>query len=292
MTANGTDTADLVVRQPGPSGSDPNAPEEDVHQLQQVENTAGAFCGAALSATLGLLFFPITIFSCYTVDVMQETLVFRWGRYQKTVKEPGLHFDNMWGRDLRSISTKRATCDLPVTTIVDANGNPLNISAVVVYSYVDTMRAALSVDDADQYIRTQAEAALKQVVSKFPYESNDEKVACLKKEAEEVGRELVEALQKKATAAGAKVHSFQLQEMSYAPSIAAGMLRRQQAAALVEARQTIVKGAVDIAVEAVTALEEHSIKMTEEEKTRLVTNLLTVICSDQNAQPTVPLSSN
>lgn len=83
--------------------------------------------------------------------------------YARTIKEPGLHWVNTWGRTLQAVSTKRVACNLPVTTIVDVNGSPLVISAVLIYNFVDTMKAALSVDRADDFIRTQAEAVLKQV---------------------------------------------------------------------------------------------------------------------------------
>jgi hypothetical protein len=128
------------------------------------------------------------------------------------------------------------------------------------------------------------------VVSRYPYESQDAGAHSLKTETAVVGKELVELLQLKADVAGVKIVSFDLNEIAYAPEIAANMLRRQQANALVAARRTIVDGAVLIATEAVAQLKRNQIEMDPAQQTHLVTNLLTVICSDKDAQPTVPLT--
>jgi len=182
--------------------------------------------------------------------------------------------------------------ELGRTTVLDRNGNPLIISGVVVYQFVNPKRAALDVENPVGFVESQAEAVLKQVVSRFPYEaSRDVDEPCLKKEAEFVGKQLCQALQSKVEVVGALIHSFQLKEISYAPEIASAMLRRQQAQAMIESRQTIVQGAVEIAVEAVRSLEQHGVKLEPKEKTSLVSNILTVMCSDREAQPTLPLSN-
>ena len=140
-------------------------------------------------------------------------------------------------------------------------------------------------------------ATLKQVVSKYPYEADDEGEASpssqhrhglsLKTEAAQVSRELKDVLQDRLAHAGVKVLAFNLTDLSYAPEIAQAMLVRQQAEAMVKARRLIVKGAVDISEDAVNQLETKGVKMSETEKTKVVTNLLTVICGDQKATPTL-----
>eukprot|EP00339_Tiarina_fusa_P020505 CAMPEP_0117026498 /NCGR_PEP_ID=MMETSP0472-20121206/19474_1 /TAXON_ID=693140 ORGANISM="Tiarina fusus, Strain LIS" /NCGR_SAMPLE_ID=MMETSP0472 /ASSEMBLY_ACC=CAM_ASM_000603 /LENGTH=194 /DNA_ID=CAMNT_0004733519 /DNA_START=306 /DNA_END=890 /DNA_ORIENTATION=- len=194
----------------------------------------------------------------------------------------------MWGREIRKISTKQQSIELPKTTVVDSNGNPLIISAVIVYRISNSRRALLDVENSRIFVKNQAEAALKQTLSRFPYESNDGS-PCLKTEAEQIGKHLCNLLQRKVLQAGAMVDSFQLKEISYAPEIASGMLKRQQAIAIIEARQTIVQGAVDIAADAVTKLAERGIELSDSDQAKLVTNLLTVVCSDNDAQPTVPM---
>lgn len=131
---------------------------------------------------------------------------------------------------------------------------------------------------------------LKQVVSRHPYESPDKKTTSLKTEGKEVSRELVECLQKQVDQAGVRVQSFQINELSYAPEIASQMLKRQQAVALVQARAAIVEGAVETAHGAIVAMEEKGIRFSPEGKERLVTSLLTVMCSEHDAQPTVNVS--
>jgi len=212
----------------------------------------------------------------------------RWGKYEKQETEPGCHWSNIWGRDLRKINTAKLTIELPVTKIIDLNGNPLNVSAIITFYYNDVRRTVLHVANAYQFIRDQAQAIMKQVVSHYPYESNDGS-PCLKSETHEIGREMVELLQERVVVAGAKIISFDLNELAYAPEIASGMLKRQQANALVEARKTIVIGAVEIASGAIEALGKKGVGLTDTDKAHIVTNLLTVICSDKDASPTVPL---
>ena len=140
-------------------------------------------------------------------------------------------------------------------------------------------------------------ATLKQVVSKYPYEADDEGEASpssqhrhglsLKTEAAQVSRELKDVLQDRLAHAGVKVLAFNLTDLSYAPEIAQAMLVRQQAEAMVKARRLIVKGAVDISEDAVSQLEAKGVQLSKEEKTKVVTNLLTVICGDQKATPTL-----
>merc|ERR1712000_186088 len=238
---------------------------------------------------MGILCFPFTILgSCYTVEQNQEVVVLSYGKYAETSRSPGIHWSNMWGRSLRPVSIKKCSIELPKTTVIDGNGNPLIISAVIVYEIVNSRRSVLDVEHAPSFIKTQAEAALKQTLSRFPYESSDGS-PCLKTEASQIGEHLCSVLQDKVTQAGALVDSFQLKEISYAPEIAAGMLKRQQAIAIIEARQTIVQGAVDIAADAVDKLAQRGITLSDQDQAKLVTNLLTVVCSDNDAQPTVPL---
>jgi len=243
-----------------------------------------------LSCVLGVLCFPITVCSCYTVQERESAVLLTYGKYAGTVKEPGIHWANLWGRDLRKISTKVISVDLPHTKVIDANGNPLLISGVLTYQFVSPKKAVLDVENANKFVYTQAQAALKQIVSRYPYESDIEGTHCLKNESANIGNEMVSILQARVNISGTKIHSFAFNEISYAPEIAAGMLKRQQAAATVAARKVIILGAVEIAHGAVQELAERGVTMDDRAKVTLVTNLLTVICSDHDAQPIVPLN--
>jgi len=223
--------------------------------------------------------------SIYTLQEREEAVILRWGRYETTVVDPGIHFSNCCGRGMIRVLKTKKTIDLPREKIVDGNGTPLIISGIVTYYFDNPKRFALNVENAFQFIQNQATAVMKQIVSRYPYES--QKGHCLKNESEQIGNELVAVLQKKVDVTGAKIVSFQFNEMSYAPEIAAGMLKRQQAGALIEARNIIVKGAVDIAYGVVTELEGKGIEMQPSEKVRIVTNLVSIMTGEQEVTPTI-----
>jgi membrane protease subunit (stomatin/prohibitin family) len=188
------------------------------------------------------------------------------------------------------VATAAQSVDLPNQKMVDANGNPLQVSAMLVYNVKDSFKATISVQNYREFVMQQAQAVLKQVVSRHPYESPDHKATSLKTEGKQIGRELVDALQEKVDQAGVHIQSFQFNEMSYAPEIASQMLKRQQAVALVQARSAIVEGAVETAYGAIVAMEQKGIKFSTEGKEKLVTSLLTVMCSEHDATPTVQVS--
>jgi len=243
-----------------------------------------------LSLVLGIVFCPLTVLcSWFSVQEQEEVVTLTYGKYTGTVKEPGIHFKNCFGRDLRRVSLRKISVDLPNTKVVDKNGNPLQISGIVVFNFVNTKRATIDIDNAHHFVVNQAQAVMKQIVSQYPYENlrEDEKGACLKTEAAEIGAKFVQLLQTKVKIAGAKIHSFQFNEMSYAPEIAQGMLKRQQALATVSARKVIVEGVVEIAYGAIQKLESKGIVMSENEKTKIATNLLTVMCAEHDVQPTI-----
>jgi len=243
-----------------------------------------------LSIVLGLVFLPITLLASWVVvHPQEEAVVLVWGKFRRLLKSPGLSWVNMWGRKVIKISTKKQAIDIPRSVVADGNANPILVAGVVTYRFVDSAKAALEVEDAEGYVKTQALAVLKQVCSRYPYEAKEGE--SLKSEAQEIGAEMVALLQSKVTAAGAEVLAFELSDLTYAPEIAGAMLVRQQAQALVDARKTIVEGAVDIVHEAVQLLEKRGLELPVAERARTVSNLLTVICGDSNVQPTYPIAS-
>merc|ERR1712022_47052 len=236
------------------------------------------------SKVLSILFAPCSVFgSCYNVDVKTEAAVLHMGQLTEMQKKPGLHFAWPFGREIRTVSTKQQTMELPTSKIADAVGNPVMVSAILNYRVVDAKKAILSVENRTQYVNTNAQAVLKQTVSQYSYDQ-------LKTDHDEVNERMRCSLQPILVLAGIEGCSMSLNDLSYAPEVAAAMLKRQQAKALVDARTLIVEGAVKIAQDAVVMLEGNgTVQLNDEQKVKIVTNLLTVTCSDTDATPTVSL---
>jgi len=243
-----------------------------------------------LSCLLGTVCFGIGLCSCFTVAPKEEVVLLNFGKFNGIVKDPGCHFVCSVGREIRRVSTKVKSIMIPETKTIDVNGNPLIINGILAYQIRNSKRATLDVEYADDFVRTQGLAALKQIVSRYPYESDDAQ-HCLKTAADHISHEMVEVLQARVQVAGVQVLSFTFNEISYAPEIASGMLKRQQAQAILQARKVIVKGAVEIAQSAVHELEAQGIGMDDKAKARIVSNLLTVICSESATSTVLPLPS-
>src|SRR5262245_25477928 len=142
--------------------------------------------GNALSVVLGLLFFPITLLGSFVVvHPQEEVVVLFWGKLMTILGKPGLSWINVFGRQLIRVSRRQQTIELPKNTVADGNGNPIIVSGIVTFAYTDSRKVALEVEDAHEFARSQAMAVLKQVASKYPYESRDG--VSLKNEASRIG---------------------------------------------------------------------------------------------------------
>jgi len=256
-----------------------------------------------VSLVLGILCCPFTVCgSCFTVDQNYEMVTLNYGRYTGVIKEPGLHFQNCFGRELIKISKAKNTMELPHTKVIDKNGNPVMVSGVVFYYYRNTRKVALDVLQPEIFVRDQASAVMKQIVSQYPYEhmvinpdsdeeDNHDDVPCLKSDTQVISAALVKELQKRVQVVGVQIDSFRFNEVSYAPEVSVSLLKRQQAEAIITARTTLVEGAVRIASSTVNRLEKRGISMAPAERTRLVSNLLTVICAEEQVSPVLSLGS-
>jgi regulator of protease activity HflC (stomatin/prohibitin superfamily) len=238
-----------------------------------------------------ILFPPVLLFGFFVVNPREEIVVLRFGKYVTTLKTQGIRWIHPVGRTLHRISTRDTTLDIATTTVVEKNGNPIEISAVVLYRVEDTYKAALHVENYREFISDQAGAVVKRVASHFPYETADDQRACLKKESDEVTNAFISELQEAVNAAGLNVLNVRLNDLTYAPEIAQAMLMRQQAMALIDARKTIVEGAVDIVRDAVDRLQNAGLEVGQAERDELVTNLLVVICSGERAQPVLQVQA-
>lgn len=238
-----------------------------------------------------ICFPPILLAGFFVVNPREEIVVLRFGKYIATLKTQGIRWVHPVGRTLHRISTRDTTLDIPKTTVVEKNGNPIEISAVVVYRVADTYKAALHVANFRDFVNDQSSAVIKRVASHFPYESAEALVPCLKKESNDVSREFVAELQEAVNPAGVQILSVRLNDLTYAPEIAQSMLMRQQAMALIDARKTIVEGAVEIVRDAVDRLDKAGMKLNPIEHDALVCNLLVVLCSGDRAQPVLQVQS-
>ena len=238
-----------------------------------------------------LLFPPLLLFGFFIVNPREEVVVLRFGQYIETIATQGIRWVHPIGRELRRIPTQDISLHIPTSTVVERHGNPILISAVVVYRAEDTRKAALDVESFRHFIEAQAGAVIKRVSAHFPYDSPDHSEPCLRVESDVVTQAYLEELQKAVSPAGIRVLSVRLNDLTYAPEIAQAMLMRQQALALMDARKTIVEGAVALVKDAVDRLHEAGLEVSAVQKQALISNLLIVLCSGERAQPVMQVQS-
>jgi len=214
-----------------------------------------------------------------------------FGNYQGTVRAPGLQYVNPFTKR-RRVSTRIRNHETPLAKVNDADGNPIEIAAVVVWQVEDTAKAIYAVDDFVQFVATQAETAVRHIATSYAYETHGSGQLSLRDNADEITQQLSAEIQARVTPAGVKIIESRLTRLSYAAEIAQAMLRRQAASAVVGARQRIVEGAVGMVKMALTQLEaEGVVELDEERKAAMVSNLLVVLCSEQATQQVVNTGS-
>jgi regulator of protease activity HflC (stomatin/prohibitin superfamily) len=210
-----------------------------------------------------------------------------FGRYRGTIRDPGLHWVNPFARR-RRVSTRIRNQESAQAKVNDADGNPIEIAAVVVWQVADTAMALYSVDDFTQFVTIQTETAVRHIASSYPYDNRGSGALSLRDNAEEITRQLSAEISNRVAPAGVHVIESRLTRLSYAAEIAQAMLRQQQANAVVGARQRIVEGAVGMVQLALARLEQEGVvELDEERKASMVSNLLVVLCSEQATQPVV-----
>jgi regulator of protease activity HflC (stomatin/prohibitin superfamily) len=191
----------------------------------------------------------------------------------------------------KKISMKAITLDNPKQKINDAMGNPIDIGIIVIWRVVNAAQAVFAVDDYMQYVSTQADSALRDVARLYPYDA-PEGAMSLRSSSQEVADQLETELQARVEMAGLQIIEARITHLAYAPEIAAAMLQRQQATAIIEARQKIVDGAVGMVEMALEKLSENQVcQLDEERKAQMVSNLLVVLCGNRDAQPVVNTSN-
>ncbi|WP_420751373.1 SPFH domain-containing protein [Rhodococcus sp. O3] len=212
------------------------------------------------------------------------------GSYAGTLREPGLRWMNPLNTR-RKISTRIRNLETGKAKVNDADGNPIEISAVIVWQVQDTARAVFDVDDFEEFVAVQTEAAVRHIAGSYPYDAPADTMS-LRQNADEITTKLSEEVAERVHSAGVHVVESRINQLAYAPEIAQAMLRRQQAGAVIAAREQIVMGAVGMVATALDQLErEHTVELDEERKATMVSNLLVVLCGDQGAQPVVNTGS-
>jgi regulator of protease activity HflC (stomatin/prohibitin superfamily) len=241
----------------------------------------------ALALVLYNLALAVALTGFGIVQPNQSRVVTLFGRYLGSIRRNGW----IWTWPLtrkQLVSLRVRNFESSVIKVNDAAGNPVEIAAVIVWQVVDTARAVFSVEKYEEFVRVQTETAVRHVASLFPYDSYEPEERSLRANADEVMKSLHEELQGQLEPAGVEVVRTQLRRLAYAPEIAADMLRRQQAEAVVAARTRIVAGAVGMVELALHQLSEQQIvDLDEERKAAMVSNLLVVLCGEQRAQPVV-----
>jgi hypothetical protein len=236
-------------------------------------------------ALVGLVAFILRGF--FLISPNEAKVLQLFGDYAGTAKEPGLR----WANPLltrKKLSLRVRNFEGSKLKVNDAEGNPIEIAAVVVWRVVETAEAMFEVDDYQNYVRVQSEAALRNAATSYPYDSHEEHVVSLRGNTAVVADHLQKEVQQRLQKAGVEVIEARISHLAYAPEIAAAMLQRQQAGAIIAARQRIVEGAVGM-VEMALAMLSHRgvVTLDEERKAAMVSNLLVVLCGERGAQPIV-----
>jgi hypothetical protein len=253
----------------------------------------GAVKGVLIA--LGILLVLVVGFALRGLTIVapgRAHVVQLFGNYKGTIREPGMQWVNPFS-DRIPISTRIRNMETAQAKVNDADGNPIEIAAVVVWQVKDTAQATYSVDDYLEFVAIQAETAVRHIASSYPYDARGaEGVMSLRENADEITQKLSAELAIRVQAAGVEVIETRLTRLSYAAEIAGAMLRQQQASAVVGARTTIVAGAVGMVKLALQRLDEEGVvELDEERKAAMVSNLLVVLCSEQATQQVVNTGS-
>jgi regulator of protease activity HflC (stomatin/prohibitin superfamily) len=231
-----------------------------------------------------------TLGGYFTVAPGESFVLMMFGKYVGTVKKNGIFWTLPWVGKQR-ISLRTRTLNGQQLKVNDSMGNPIEIACVIVWKVTDTYRSTFEVQNYESFVAMQSETAIRHIAATHPYDSDDDRAISLRRNGSEVCDDLVKEIQTRLAPAGVTVTDASLSHLAYSPEIAGAMLRRQQAAAVISARQRIVEGAVGMVEMALQRIEEKKmVQMTETQKAAMVANLMTVLCSEQSAQPVVNTS--
>jgi hypothetical protein len=255
---------------------------------QAVERREEPLATILLFSAVAMLVLEMVCLRGFFIVAPNEAKVLQlFGDYAGTAKIAGLRWANPF-LTRKKISLRVRNFESSHLKVNDAEGNPIEIAAVVVWRVVETAEAIFEVDDYENYVRVQSEAALRNAATSYPYDSHEEHVVSLRGSTAVVADHLKQEVQQRLLKAGVEVLEARISHLAYAPEIAAAMLQRQQAGAIIAARQRIVEGAVGM-VEMALAMLSHKniVHLDDERKAAMVSNLLVVLCGERAAQPIV-----
>jgi regulator of protease activity HflC (stomatin/prohibitin superfamily) len=243
--------------------------------------------GAIVASSVGLALVVILMVGFFMVNPNQGQVLQLFGDYRGTARINGLR----WANPLfmkKAVSLRVRNFESSKLKVNDNEGNPIEIAAVVVWKVVDTAEAVFEVDDFENYVHVQSEAALRNLATSYPYDAHDDAHVSLRGHTGAVAEHLKREIQERLSKAGVDVIEARISHLAYAPEIAAAMLQRQQAGAIIAARQRIVEGAVGMVEMALGMLSQKSIiELDEERRAQMVSNLLVVLCGERGATPVI-----
>jgi regulator of protease activity HflC (stomatin/prohibitin superfamily) len=261
----------------------------DVWWFTRVVPTQDPWRIGASAVGFGLLVMLWT--GLFVVNPNEAKVLQLFGRYAGTVHEQGLKWANPFFTK-RKISVRVRNFETAKLKVNDQRGTPIEIAAVVVWKVVDTAEALFEVDNFEDYIHVQSESAVRGMATNYPYDTYEEGEVSLTAHLGEIAEKLQREIQDRLEKAGVKVLEARISHLAYAPEIAGPMLQRQQATAIIAARQKIVEGAVGMVEMALEMLTKQNIvRLDEERKAAMVSNLLVVLCSDRATQPVLNTGS-
>jgi hypothetical protein len=253
--------------------------------------TGAARDGLVLLTVLIVLCGALMLAGLTPVSPGHARVIQLFGRYCGTIRDTGLKWVNPFTKRL-VVSTRIRNQESAQLKVNDADGNPIEIAAVVVWQIRDTAHAVYSVDEVTRFVTIQMETAVRHIASSYPYDNRGENRLSLRDNADDVTQQLSAELTERVALAGVQIIETRLTRLSYAPEIAQTMLRQQQASAVIGARARIVEGAVGMVRIALQRLEEEGVvQLDEERKAAMVSNLLVVLCSEQATQQVVNTGS-
>ena len=251
---------------------------------------AGFVPGVILSV-IAIVITLILLGGFFMVHPNEAKVLQLFGRYVGTAREPGLRWANPFFAK-KAVSTRIRNFESGKLKVNDSYGSPIEIAAVVVWKVIDTAEAVFEVDDFSEFVHIQSEAALRNLTTTYPYEPHEDETIALRSHPVQIAEDLRKEIQARLEKAGVEVIEARISHLAYAQEIANAMLRRQQASAIIAARTQIVKGAVSMVQMALESLKDDGvIELDEERKANMVSNLLVVLCGEEQAKPIVNAGS-
>ena len=251
----------------------------------------GAVTHAQIGVVLALSVVSVAVALCwigfFIVQPNHGVVLQLFGHYVGTCREAGLRWTNPFYAK-RPVSLRIRNFESSKLKVNDLEGSPIEIAAVVVWQVQDTAEACFNVDDYENFVHVQSEAALRQLATSYPYDLHDQHRISLRSHSREINEHLQREVQERLESAGVSVLEARVSHLAYAPEIAQAMLQRQQASAIIAARTRIVEGAVSMVQMALAELAQKGVvQLDDERRAAMVSNLLVVLCSDRSTQPVV-----